>query len=147
MAVVILYGSEAGNAEAVAEHLVNVLSGQDVSLYDMMEFDPADLEADNFHIVVCSTYGDGELPTGASPFFDLLEEDEPDLSGVRFALFGMGDSVYETFNRGGEIMADKLISLGAEQVGEHARHDDSGSVKAKDQAEEWAKKIAAEFLS
>ncbi|QNG18877.1 nitric oxide synthase [Rhodococcus triatomae] len=147
MAVVILYGSEAGNAESVAEHLADVLSGQDVSLYDMMEFDPGDLDADDFHIVVCSTYGDGELPTGAAPFFDALDEDEPDLDGVRFALFGMGDSVYETFNRGGEIMAEKLISLGAVQVGEHARHDDSGPIKVKDQAEEWAKKIAAEFLS
>lgn len=147
MAVVILYGSEAGNAEAVAEHLVGVLSGQDVSLYDMMEFDPADLSTEDFHIVVCSTYGEGELPTGAAPFFDSLEADEPDLTGIRFALFGMGDSVYETYNRGGEIMADKLIALGAEQVGEHARHDDSGPVKVKDQAQEWAQKIVAEFLS
>ncbi|NLU81215.1 flavodoxin domain-containing protein [Rhodococcus sp. HNM0569] len=147
MAVVILYGSEAGTAEQVAEHMVDVLSDQDVSLYDMMEYDPGDMETSDFHIVVCSTYGDGELPTGAEPFFEALEDDEPDLSGVQFALFGLGDSVYDTFNRGGEIMAGKLTSLGAEQVGEHARHDSSGDVKPKAQAEEWVRTIAAEFLS
>ncbi|EOM74998.1 nitric oxide synthase [Rhodococcus rhodnii] len=150
MAVVILYGSEAGTAEQVAEHLVDVLSefgDGDVALYDMTDYDPGDLDPEDFHVVVCSTYGDGELPTGAEPFHEALEDDEPDLTGVRFALFGMGDSVYDTFNRGGEIMAAKLVSLGAEQVGEHARHDASGSVKPTAQAEEWARKIGAEFLS
>ncbi|MFD4367746.1 flavodoxin domain-containing protein [Rhodococcus sp. NPDC058521] len=149
MGVVVLYGSETGTCEMVADHVVDALSSYgDTSLYDMLEFDPEDLDAEDFLVVVCSTYGDGELPTGAEPFYESLCDEEPDLSGLRFAMFGLGDSVYdETFNRGGEIMAEKLTELGATQVGEHARHDASSSVKPKDMAQEWAKKIAEEFLT
>ncbi|MDV7245189.1 MULTISPECIES: flavodoxin domain-containing protein [Rhodococcus] len=148
MAVVILYGSEGGTAELVADHLADVLGAyDDTSLYDMMEYDAGDLDPENFHVIVCSTYGEGELPTGAEPFFEGLDEDEPDLNGLRFALFGLGDKVYEdTYNRGGEILAEKLVSLGAVQVGEHGRHDGSSSIRPKDQAEEWAKIIGEEFL-
>ena len=93
-------------------------------------------------MVVCSTYGEGELPTGAEPFAEALDDEKPDLTGLRFAVFGLGDSVYdETFNRGGEIMAEKLTELGASQVGEHGRHDMSSKVPAKVQAKEWAEGI------
>ncbi|MGV9865921.1 flavodoxin domain-containing protein [Rhodococcus koreensis] len=148
MAVVILYGSEGGTSELVADNIADVLGDYgDTSLYDMMEFDAGDLDPANFHVIVCSTYGEGELPTGAEPFFEGLEEDEPDLTGMQFALFGLGDKVYEeTYNRGGEILAEKLIALGAVQVGEHGRHDGSSSIRPKDQAEEWAKNIGEEFL-
>ncbi|WP_332838697.1 flavodoxin domain-containing protein [Nocardia bovistercoris] len=38
------------------------------------------------------TYGDGEFPTGAEPFFDALDRRMPDLTGLPFAVFGLGDS-------------------------------------------------------
>ncbi|WP_327146261.1 flavodoxin domain-containing protein [Nocardia sp. NBC_01327] len=139
MRVVVLFGSELGTAEMVAEALAEELSAYDVSVFDMFDFDPGDLDADDFHIVVCSTYGDGELPTGAEPFFALLDAARPDLTGLRFAVFGLGDTIYgDTYNRGGEIAAEKLIACGATQVGEHARHDSSTEVRPKDMAREWA---------
>ncbi|MET9490445.1 flavodoxin domain-containing protein [Nocardia sp. NPDC006630] len=139
MRVVVLFGSELGTAEMVAEALADELSAYDVSVFDMFDFDPGDLDADDFHIVVCSTYGDGELPTGAEPFFALLDAAQPDLAGLRFAVFGLGDTIYgDTYNRGGEIAAEKLIARGAIQVGEHARHDSSTEVRPKDMAREWA---------
>jgi MioC protein len=144
MSVVILYGSETGTAEVVADSISDVLSHKhDVSMYDMTDFAVEDLSPDNFYVVVCSTYGDGELPTGAEPFAEGLEDENPNLEGLRFALFGLGDSVYDdTFNRGGEIMSEKLTELGATQVGEHGRHDASSKVSAKVQAAEWAEEIS-----
>ena len=144
MPVVILYGSETGTAELVSDAISDVLAGQhDVSMYDMSDFAVEDLTSDDFLVVVCSTYGEGELPTGAEPFAEALDDEKPDLSGLRFAVFGLGDSVYdETFNRGGEIMAEKLTELGASQVGEHGRHDMSSKVAAKVQAKEWAEGIS-----
>ena len=98
-----------------------------------------DLDTEDFLIVVSSTYGEGELPSGALPFADELDDVKPDLSGMRFAVFGMGDSVYDdTFNRGGEIMAEMLTKLGATQVGEHHRHDASSTIKPTVAASEWA---------
>ncbi|WP_067564614.1 flavodoxin domain-containing protein [Nocardia acidivorans] len=139
MRVVILFGSEMGTAELTAEAIADELATHDVSLYDMFDFHPADLDADDFHIVVCSTYGDGELPTGAEPFFKILDATAPDLTGLRFAVFGLGDIIYgDTFNRGGEICAEKLVARGAVQVGEHARHDSSTDIKPGEMAREWA---------
>lgn len=140
MSVVILYGTETGTSELVADSVADVLAAEhDPSIYDMSEFAVEDLDPEDFLVVISSTYGEGELPTGAIPFAEELDEVKPDLTGLRFAVFGLGDTVYgETFNRGGEIMAEKLTALGATQVGEHGRHDMSSKIKAAKQAEEWA---------
>ncbi|MYR08628.1 nitric oxide synthase [Gordonia sp. SID5947] len=145
MSVVILYGTETGNGELVADAIADVLAADhDPSIYDMSEFSVDDLDPADFLVVVCSTYGEGELPSGAEPFAEELDDVQPDLTGVRFAVFGLGDRVYgETFNRGGEIMAEKLTARGAQQVGEHGRHDNSSAVKPAGQATEWARSIAA----
>ncbi|MEV0299323.1 flavodoxin domain-containing protein [Nocardia sp. NPDC050710] len=143
MRVVILFGSEMGTAEGVADGVAAELSGaHDVSVYDMTDFDVDDLDAHDFHVIVCSTYGDGELPTGAEPFFDALDARAPDLTGLRFAVFGLGDSVYgDTFNRGGEIAAERLTDRGATQVGEHGRHDASTGVRPGEMARDWARAL------
>ena len=110
----------------------------------MADFAAEDLDTDDFLVVICATYGEGELPSGALPFADELDDVKPDLTGLRFAVFGMGDTVYDdTFNRGGEIMAEMLTKLGANQVGEHFRHDASSTVKPAAAAEEWAEGLKA----
>lgn len=144
MRIVILFGSEMGTAESAADVIAGELAAHDVELYDMGEFDVDDLDPAALHIMVCSTYGDGELPTNAEPFAAALASRRPALDGLRFAVFGLGDSVYgETFNRGGEIIAEQLSARGAVQLGEHARHDASTEVKVKDLALEWARGLRA----
>ena len=142
MNIHVLYGTETGNAEMVADDIVDALSA-DVSIesFDMSKCSVADLSADVFYFIVCSTYGDGELPQSAQPFFDALNSQRPDLSGLRFAVFGLGDSFYETFNRGSEIIAQVLIELGAEQVGERGIHDASAAQLPADIAMPWAKAV------
>lgn len=108
----------------------------------MTDFGIGELDPGLFHIIVCSTYGEGDLPTGAEPFFGALDAQRPDLTGLRFAVFGLGDSVYDdTFNRGGEIAAEKLTALGGTQIGEHARHDASSKVKPTVMGREWARSL------
>lgn len=142
MNIHVLYGTETGNAEMVADDIVDALSA-DVSIesFDMSKCSIADLSADVFYFIVCSTYGDGELPQSAQPFFDALNSQRPDLSGLRFAVFGLGDSFYETFNRGSEIIAQTLTELGAEQVGERGMHDASAGQLPGDIAMPWAKAV------
>ncbi|MDB1110066.1 flavodoxin domain-containing protein [Pseudomonas extremaustralis] len=142
MNIHVLYGTETGNAEMVADDIVDALSA-DVSIesFDMSKCSVADLSADVFYFIVCSTYGDGELPQSAQPFFDALNSQRPDLSGLRFAVFGLGDSFYETFNRGSEIIAQTLTKLGAEQVGERGMHDASAGQLPGDIAMPWAKAV------
>lgn len=142
MRIVVLFGSEMGTAENVAEAIAGELTGHEVSVFDMSEFDIAELDPRIFHIIVCSTYGEGDLPTGAEPFFEALDAQRPDLTGLRFAIFGLGDSVYDdTFNRGGEIAAEKLTALGGTQVGAHARHDASTEIKPTAMGREWVRAL------
>lgn len=142
MNIHVLYGTETGNAEMVADDIVDALSA-DVSIesFDMSKYSVADLSNDVFYFIVCSTYGDGELPHSAQPFFEALNRQQPNLSGLQFAVFGLGDSFYETFNRGSEIIAQVLIELGAEQVGERGIHDASAAQLPADIAMPWAKAV------
>ncbi|WP_433682754.1 flavodoxin domain-containing protein [Nocardia sp. CA-119907] len=143
MRVVILFGSEMGTAEAAAQCVADELAAaHDVSVHDMTDFDIDDLDTGDFYVVICSTYGDGDLPTGAEPFFDALAARKPDLTGLEFAVFGLGDSVYgDTFNRGGEIAAELLTARGAAQIGAHGRHDASSEIRVRDMARHWAKAL------
>lgn len=149
MAVVILFGTETGSAEDAAEAVREVLAADPSgafapTVHDMSEYAASDLDPSDFLVVVCSTYGDGELPTGAEPFADDLDATRPDLTGLRFTVFGLGDIVYDdSFNRGADIMAEKLTGLGAEEVGEHFRHDYSTMGKPSVVAREWAAGLAS----
>src|SRR5699024_12307834 len=71
MPVTILFGTESGNAELVAEELGTVL-GQlpDVEVADLSSVSPSDLCPERFYLLVCSTYGDGDVPSSATRFYD-----------------------------------------------------------------------------
>ncbi|NQX26620.1 flavodoxin domain-containing protein [Microbacteriaceae bacterium VKM Ac-2854] len=139
---VILFGTESGNAEMVAEDLESEIDGE-VSVEDMTDFELDELSAEDFYIVVCSTHGDGELPTGARPFFAALVAQTPDLTGFRYAVFGLGDSSYETYSHGSEIIDEKLTELGAQRVGVYGRHDASDGSLPNDTAIEWVQELVA----
>ncbi|BAU73100.1 flavodoxin domain-containing protein [Metapseudomonas furukawaii] len=142
MKIQVLFGTETGNAEMVADDIVDALAHEvDISAADMSKFQASELTAETFYIIVCSTYGDGELPNSAQPFFAALNSEKPDLKGLRFAVFGLGDSFYATYNRGSEIIAEQLIALGGLQVGERGLHDASSGELPGDIAMQWAKEI------
>ncbi|MCW1931180.1 flavodoxin domain-containing protein [Pararhodobacter zhoushanensis] len=144
MQIALLYGTETGNAEMLAEDIAAHLSDHDASVTNLSDFHPADFDTDTFYIVVCSTYGDGELPASAQPFAAKMEAQKPSLDGIRFAVFGMGDSEYpETFNFGGKRMEELLAGAGAELVGERVTHNASGDDMADDLALPWVDDIIA----
>ncbi len=138
--VTVLFGTESGGAELVADELRRSLADRaDVEVRDLAEVTPADLDASRLHLVVCSTYGDGEVPKPARGFHRALAEERPDLQGIRYAVFGMGDRSYtKTYSRGSELIDEALAACGAERVGEYGRHDAGGPVPAAEAARDWA---------
>jgi MioC protein len=143
MPIIILFGTETGTAEMVAYDLADRLGDIDeASVYDMAEYEVSDLVADNFYVIVCSTHEDGELPESAQPFFDRLHSESPELAGLRYGMFGMGDSTYsETYNFGSETIDNRFTELGATRVGEYGRHDASSRESASDAGLAWIEKI------
>ncbi|MEC4768986.1 cytochrome P450 [Halomonas sp. CUBES01] len=145
LTISILFGTESGNAELVAEELEYSLDGRcAVSVADLADTDPPSLDPERFYLIVCSTYGDGEVPSGARGFYEALRDDAPDLAGIRFASLGLGDSSYaKTYSRGSERLTEALIACGATQIGEYGRHDASGALAASDVALDWAEGVLA----
>lgn len=145
MNIMLLYGTETGNAEMLAEDIMAELDGDhEVECRNLSDFGPDEFATGRLYMIVCSTYGDGELPASAQPFAEALKAAAPNLSDIHFAIFGLGDSEYEeTFNFGSKGLAELLSRYGAVQIGERVIHDASGSDMAEDLAFPWAARIVA----
>lgn len=143
MKIGILFGTETGNAEMLAEDLLaHVEDDNEATCANLCDVDPAELSPDTFYMVICSTYGDGELPSSAQPFADALAASQPDLTGVHFAAFGLGDTEYEeTFNFGSKEIVRILTERRAVQIGQRPTHDASGPDMPEDLAIEWADEV------
>src|SRR5690606_37298450 len=128
-----------GGAEHGAEDLGRRFGERaDVKIVDLAEIGPGDIDSSRMLIVVCSTYGDGELPTGVRPLLDALRTERPDLNALTFAVFGMGDRSYaKTYSRGSELLAEALSDQGAVRIGEYGRHDAGSAIDAVEAASEW----------
>jgi MioC protein len=88
-------------------------------------------------VIVSSTYGHGEIPDNGQMLFESLAD--ADLSGKRFAVFGLGDRTYaDTFCAAGESWDRLLAASGAQPLVELMRHDASSGTLAEDVAGEWA---------
>ncbi|GAA2181310.1 hypothetical protein GCM10009847_22630 [Leucobacter tardus] len=145
----VLFGTESGGAELVAEDLRQLFSDDtDVEVRDLGETGIDDLDPDRLYLLVCATYGDGEVPTSARPFVAQLLAERPDLSELRFAVFGMGDRSYDrTYSRGSELITEALRACGARQIGEYGRHDAGGPIPATEAARDWATGVCAALPS
>jgi cytochrome P450/NADPH-dependent glutamate synthase beta subunit-like oxidoreductase/flavodoxin len=140
--VVVLYGTESGNAESIADILGDELSADvGIRAVDMADATAADLRPENVTLVICSTHGEGEMPSSARPFAQLLDEEQPDLTGIRYAMFGLGDSSYEFYSRGSELIDARLAALGAERFGEYGRHDAVDGTLPNASVLAWAREI------
>ena len=84
MKITILYGTETGNAEMLAEDIQSELEGaHEVDCLNLSDMDPGNFDAEQFYLLVCSTYGDGELPASAQPFGAAMAAGAPDLTGIQ----------------------------------------------------------------
>jgi MioC protein len=137
----ILFGTESGNAEFAAEDMAAAVHNRLVTVIDMTDFDIGSFSRENLYLIICSTHGEGDLPSGALPMYEALESTNPDLTGIEYAMFGLGDSSYENYSRGSEHIDTKLSSLGAIRVGEYGRHDADTGTLPSDRAVSWAKDI------
>ena len=105
----------------------------------MDDLDASVFGREGLFLLCTSTYGQGDVPDNSKKLFDDLATKRPDLAGVRYGVFGLGDRTYaETFNFGGMKFDTLLGELGATRIGERVQHDASSGVLPEEKAEEWA---------
>lgn len=137
--ILILVGTESGNAQMVADALKPVLegAGHAVDVSDKAA-GKADLEAHEVLLVICATHGSGDIPTNILPLAEALERDRPDLSGHRYGVIALGDMTYQDTFCGGGKKIDKVLELcGARRLGDRLEVDASTQPLPDEEALTW----------
>lgn len=115
----VLWASQTGNAEDFASRLAERLGN--AQLVNMDDVAPADLVAARDVLVVTSTFGDGGPPDNGAGFWQRLASDEATrLTGVRYAVLGIGDRSYDDFCGYAKAVDTRLADLGAVRLLERA---------------------------
>lgn len=133
----ILFGSQTGTAEALARRIASEAASRGF-LPRVLEANAApkvEWSLESRLLVITSTYGDGDMPDNAQPFWDWLKTDSAKvMSHLHYAVLALGDSKYEHFCAAGKRIDSRLEELGAKRV--HPRTD--CDVDYESPAKSWA---------
>ncbi|WP_251453902.1 flavodoxin family protein [Microbacterium sp. Marseille-Q6648] len=146
MRIVALYGTESGHAEELARGIENAVPQRAVEVINMADAEPGVFVPGTLFLISCATHGGGELPGFAQFLHDDLRDLSPDLIGVRYAMFGLGDTSYEErYLRGARQFDELLAGLGATRVGPFGEHDVMSRQDHVELGVAWARAVLAEI--
>ncbi|MFY8274601.1 FMN-binding protein MioC [Pseudoalteromonas sp. SSDWG2] len=138
--VEIIIGSQMGGTEYVAEHVSNLLKDHAIDSQLHEQPDLNDINKDAVWLVCTSTHGAGDYPDNLVAFIDQVAT-QVSLESVQFAVIGIGDSSYDTFNFAAKNLVNLLVSKGAKQLLPHLEIDVLDSELPEDTAEAWLPKL------
>ena len=121
MHLLILYGSQTGTAQDVAEQIWRSSKKYNFEgpVLPMDEFPIQKLTEQSLVIFVVATTGDGDVPDNMLNSWKLLlRRSLPSnlLENLQYACLGLGDSSYVKFNYAAKKLSKRLQQLGAKQV-------------------------------
>ncbi|TEW53224.1 FMN-binding protein MioC [Psychromonas sp. RZ22] len=95
----ILVGSTLGGTEYVAEATQPFLeeAGFTSQVHFIPDLSAIDTSSKNIWLICLATHGAGDYPDNFKSFVDHITQTSEDLSNVRYALIGVGDSNYDTY--------------------------------------------------
>ena len=135
--ICLITGSTLGGAEYVAEHLESLLQQQGFSTE--LHHGPALNEVINekLWLVITSTHGAGELPDNLKPLFETLDTSNIDLSTLKFAVIGLGNSDYDTFCFAVDTVEQHLLAKSAVKITDALRIDVLTETDQEQCPEDW----------
>lgn len=135
----ILAATMTGTAEMVAEDIDARYPGRFTKPQAMDTLTLDSLSGFKTCLIVSSTYGEGEVPTTALPFYDQMASAELSLHHLRFGLIALGDyGLYpDTFAAGGDRWNEVFTKAKAQRVGEILKIDASSAINPVEAATDW----------
>lgn len=121
----VAYASQTGTAEALARHTVGLLAtaGHSAQALPLGQVDAGVLRAAPQVLFVVATFGEGDAPDAAEPFVRGVLGTQVDLSGLRYAVLGLGDSSYAQFCGFARTLDGWLAGCGAQALFERVEVD------------------------
>ncbi|KJE89717.1 NADPH-dependent FMN and FAD containing oxidoreductase [Capsaspora owczarzaki ATCC 30864] len=147
--VALLYGSQTGTAQEVAERIARDARRQrlftnattTLTLASMDEYDFIHrLPEASCAVFVCATTGQGTNPDSMRRFWRFLCRralPADCLARLRFAVLGLGDSSYVKFNFAAKKLHRRLVQLGAQPLLDVALADDQDAYGVDSTLEQW----------
>lgn len=142
--ITILYGSETGNAESLAEQARQRAEarGLPARVFDMADYPSRELKQEKLILIVTATHGEGDPPDPAEDFHHFLHSRKaPKLAGAKFAVLALGDSSYEHFCQTGRDFDARLEALGGERLQDRVDCD----VDYEETANDWIDRVIDAF--
>ncbi|WP_418302205.1 assimilatory sulfite reductase (NADPH) flavoprotein subunit [Lysinibacillus fusiformis] len=141
----ILFGSQTGNSQGLAEKYASLLKAQnvDVTVSSLGKFKASNLKKITNLLLIVSTHGEGDPPDQAIQFFEFLHSKRaPKLEQLQYSVLALGDSSYEFFCQTGKDFDEQFAKLGATRIVPRTDCD----VDYDDAATQWFSAVQQEFL-
>ena len=122
----ILFGSQSGNSEDLAAKFAKRAAdyGLQGTVHDMDGFDFGSLSGMKRVLIICSTWGEGEMPDNAEELWQIsTKAPAGSLSGIHFSVCALGDTSYEFFCESGKEWDEQFEKLGATRLVERVDCD------------------------
>ncbi|XP_017079507.2 NADPH--cytochrome P450 reductase [Drosophila eugracilis] len=134
--LVVFYGSQTGTGEEFAGRLAKEgiryrLKGMvaDPEECDMEELLQLKDITNSLAVFCLATYGEGDPTDNAMEFYEWITNGDVDLTGLNYAVFGLGNKTYEHYNKVAIYVDKRLEELGANRVFELGLGDDDANIE------------------
>lgn len=143
----ITYGTLTGNTQIVAEHMAEYLTskGHDVSVFEFFETTHEVMKSCDLLIVGESTWSDTDHNPIGEDFVAELNANPPDLTGVKAAYYGLGETHYDNYCFAIIKLEEQLSSYGAKTIGEIHKIDGFPDDDILEAASMWLDDILKEL--
>ncbi|KAM8991495.1 nitric oxide synthase, inducible isoform 1-T5 [Ara ararauna] len=125
--VTVIYATETGKSETLANNLCSLFNcAFNTKILCMDEYNICDLEKETLLLVVTSTFGNGDSPNNGKTLKNSLLTLKSLRKKIRYAVFGLGSSMYPEFCAFAHAIDQKLAQLGASQLTPIGEGDELG---------------------
>ncbi|EAA06484.5 AGAP000500-PC [Anopheles gambiae str. PEST] len=121
--LVVFYGSQTGTAEEFAGRLAKegiryqmkgmVADPEECNMEELLMLKDIDK---SLAVFCLATYGEGDPTDNCMEFYDWIQNNDLDMTGLNYAVFGLGNKTYEHYNKVGIYVDKRLEELGANRL-------------------------------